>query len=203
MISHKEMLKELHFNSKIVFLTILLVVFIIFFTGCKKQRQKAEAKSIVKEWIGKEIKFPDNFQCNLSGEDTSYMLCADLIESEFKILLYVDSTGCTNCKLQLMEWNNLINEINCIQGNKLSFLFFLHPKDITELRLILQRNDLRHPVFIDTKDEINLLNKFPKQSDYQCFLLNKDNKVLMIGNPVQNTKILELYKKQIGLSDTD
>lgn len=197
------MIKKTHFNSKIVFLTILLVVFIFSFTRCTKQRQKAEAKFIVKEWIGKEIKFPDNFQCNLSGKDTSYLLCADLIESEFKILLYVDSTGCTNCKLQLMEWNVLINEINYIQGNKLSFLFFLHPKDITELQLLLQMNDFRYPVFIDTKDEINLMNKFAKQSDYQCFLLDKDNKVLMIGNPVQNTKILELYKKQIGLSTTD
>lgn len=197
------MIKKIHLNSKIVFLTILLVVFIFSFTRCTKQRRKAEAKSIVKEWIGKEIKFPDNFQCNLSGKDTSYLLCADLIESEYKILLYVDSTGCTNCKLQLMEWNVLINEINSIQGNKLSFLFFLHPKDITELHLLLQKNDFRYPVFIDTKDEINDMNKFAKQSDFQCFLLDKDNKVLMIGNPVQNTKILELYKKLIGLNNTD
>ena len=193
-------MKKLHFNSKIVFLTIFLVACIFSFNGCKKQQKKVE--SIVKEWVGKEIKFPDNFQCNLSGKDTSYMMCASLIESEFKILLYVDSTGCTDCKLQLMEWSDLINEINYIQGNKLSFLFFFHPKDITELQLILQRNNFRHPVFIDTKDKINHMNKFEKKSDYQCFLLDKNNKVLMIGNPIQNTKILELYKKQIGLITT-
>lgn len=193
------MIKKLQ-PIRIIFLTILLVVFIFSFTGCKKQRQKAEIKSIVEEWVGKEIKFPDSFQCSLLGKNASYMLCADLLQTEFKILLYVDSTGCTNCKLQLLEWNDLINELYRIQGNNLSFLFFFHPKDITELQLILQMNGFRYPVFIDARDEINRINKFSNQPAYHCFLLDKDNKVLMIGNPVQNTKILELYKKQIGVS---
>ncbi|MFW5700282.1 MAG: hypothetical protein ACOCWM_01220 [Cyclobacteriaceae bacterium] len=197
------MIKKLFFKVKIVFPAILLVVFVFSSTGCKKQSRKAEAKSIVKEWIGKEIKFPDDFQCNLSGKDTSYMLCADLLESEFKILSYVDSTGCTDCKLQLIEWDYLINELNYVQGDKLSFLFFLHPKDITELQLLIQRNNFQHPVFIDTKNEINLMNKFAKQSKYHCFLLDKNNKILVIGNPVQSIEILELYKQQIGLSDAN
>jgi hypothetical protein len=189
-----------HLNGKIAFHTILVFLFIFFFTGCQKQRRKAEAKSIINEWIGKEIKFPEKFQCNLAGKDTSSILCEDLMESEYKILLYVDSTGCTGCKLQLMEWNYLINEINSIHRNNLSFLFFLYPKNITELKLILHRNNFQYPVFIDTKDEINCLNKFAKQSKYQCFLLDRDNKVLVIGNPLQSNKIWELYKEQTGLS---
>jgi len=54
-----------------------------------------------------------------------------------------------------------------------------------------------YPVFIDIKGTINDLNHFPQAAQYQCFLLDKDNKVLMIGNPVMNSKIRELYKSQI------
>jgi hypothetical protein len=49
---------------------------------------------------------------------------------------------------------------------------------------------------------IERLNHFPKQQQYQCFLLDKDNKVLMIGNPVTNPKIWDLYKAQIAGSKT-
>jgi len=41
------------------------------------------------------------------------------------------------------------------------------------------------------------LNRFPIQTQYQCFLLDKDNKVLMVGNPVLNYEIWKLYKEQI------
>jgi hypothetical protein len=45
---------------------------------------------------------------------------------------------------------------------------------------------------------INHLNRFPDESTYQCFLLDKNNKVLMIGNPSLNPKIWELYKQQVS-----
>lgn len=197
------MIKGFHHNWEIIVLAILFVLFIAFCTGCQKQRRKAEAKSILDEWIGKTIKFPESYECSLSGKDTSLFLCKRLMESEYKVLIYNDSTGCTECKLQLMEWSNLINELNSIPKNHLSFLFFLYPKSIDELQLILQRENFPYPIFIDNKDEINHLNNFVKQSKYQCFLLDKDNKVLVVGNPVQSTDILKLYKKEIGLSAVD
>jgi hypothetical protein len=52
-------------------------------------------------------------------------------------------------------------------------------------------------MFIDMNNAINQLNHFPEKPEYQCFLLDKDNKVLMIGNPVLNQKIWELYKQTI------
>jgi hypothetical protein len=56
-------------------------------------------------------------------------------------------------------------------------------------------------VFVDKKNEMMQLNNFPKKPEYQCFLLDKDNKVVMIGNPVLNPGIWELYKKIIREND--
>ncbi|GHT28790.1 hypothetical protein FACS189432_07220 [Bacteroidia bacterium] len=63
---------------------------------------------------------------------------------------------------------------------------------------LLKRDGFNYPVFIDMDNRINQLNHFPSEQSYQCFLLNKDNKVIMIGNPVLNPKIWELFKKQIS-----
>jgi hypothetical protein len=50
----------------------------------------------------------------------------------------------------------------------------------------------------DVKDSLNQLNKLPVNPIFQCFLLDKDNKVLAIGNPANNFKVWELYKQIIS-----
>jgi len=66
-----------------------------------------------------------------------------------------------------------------------------------EMRYILNTQQFDYPVFIDLKGEINKLNGFPRQELYQCFLLDDNNKVLSIGNPLYNRGIWDLYKKII------
>ena len=41
------------------------------------------------------------------------------------------------------------------------------------------------------------LNHFPTEPAYQTFLLDEDDKVLAIGNPINNPKVKELYLKII------
>jgi hypothetical protein len=38
---------------------------------------------------------------------------------------------------------------------------------------------------------------------YQCFLLDSDNKVIAVGNPVHNVKIMELYQQIITSEVSD
>ena len=50
---------------------------------------------------------------------------------------------------------------------------------------------------IDRNDSLEILNSFPKEIAFQTFLLDKDNKVLAIGNPVLNPKVKDLYLRII------
>jgi hypothetical protein len=88
-------------------------------------------------------------------------------------------------------------EADSLNTGKLSFLFFFHPKDKKELQFLFKRDQMDYPVFIDSNNEIDRLNDFPEQQSYQCFLLSKDTKVLMIGNPILNPRIWGLYKDRI------
>ena len=54
-----------------------------------------------------------------------------------------------------------------------------------------------HPVAVDRNNTFGLLNNLPKKVEYHTFLLDSDNRVLAIGNPVLNPKIKELYKRII------
>lgn len=73
------------------------------------------------------------------------------------------------------------------------FLFYAYPSDVEELRSILQRNKFNQFVYIDENDSLNKLNHFPHEIMLQTFLLNENNKVLAMGNPVYSSKISELY----------
>ena len=183
-------------NRRKLLLLLVALPFLIY--SCKDNKKREEAVKIVNEWIGKEIRFPDNIPCYMSGRDTLSELCNANFQKEFKILLYVDSAGCSSCRLKLFEWKQLIGETDSLFQGKVGFLLFFQPKSVKDMNFLFFRDRFDHPVFMDAKGTINNINHFPQAMQYQCFLLDKDDKVLMIGNPVLNPKIWELYKERIA-----
>jgi hypothetical protein len=182
-------------NIKYLFIRTGLFIFtVITIFSCHGNR---DVRKTVVEWREKEIKFPKKLPCTSMMKDTA---CVDLYSDNYKILLYVDSLGCTACRLRLPEWKRIISESDTIFGNKPDFLFFFQPKSngMNELKLLLRNTHFDCPVFVDEEDAIMKLNNFSKEPEYQCFLLDKENRVVMIGNPVYNRAIWELYKKIIN-----
>ena len=173
--------------------TIVGIICIVLFTACSESREEAVYR-LVKEWTGKEIKFPERSVFTVQGKDTVDFTFHD---ADYKVLVYVDSVGCTSCKLQLDRWKKVIKETTEETGQDIPFLFFFHPKDMKELRYLTRRDSFTYPVCFDENDELNGLNCFPSDMTFQTFLLDKDNKVVSVGNPVHNPRVKELYLKHI------
>ena len=72
-----------------------------------------------------------------------------------------------------------------------------NPKKID---IICKKNKFDYPIFYASKNNINKINNFPEQIEYQTFLLNQDNRVLIIGNPIKNEKLWNLYLRTINNS---
>ena len=176
-----------------------LIILILLLSSCinEDSRSMQSARQIIAQWTGREIQFPAEVHCFSSGRETT---CIDPANQNYKILLYVDSVGCTSCRLQLPEWKQLIAEADSLFSGGVDFLFFFQPKkqNEKELQFVFRQNGFQYPVFIDTNNEVGRLNKFPSKAEYQCFLLDGDNKVLLIGNPSVNTGIWQLFKKYIA-----
>lgn len=112
-------------------------------------------------------------------------------------MTYVDSIGCTSCKLQLPAWDMLIKEMDSLYVGKMNFIFVFSPHRVKDIRHAILTSNFNYPVCVDDQDSIIKLNKFPSDSRLHTFLLDKNNKVIAIGNPVYNPKIKELYLKII------
>ena len=157
--------------------------------SCQESREEAMLR-LVNEWNGKEIKFPARSVFTIQGKDTVDVKWGN---ADYKVVTYIDSVGCTSCKLQLPRWKKLVEEVDSLTNGRVPFLFYFHPKDRKELRYLTRRDDFTYPVCFDERDELNRLNQFPTDMTFQTFLLDKDNKVVAMGNPVHNLKVKELY----------
>lgn len=169
---------------------ILLMLSII---GCQENERSA-AEKIVKEWMGKEVFFPNDVECWYMGTDT---LCPAPQNKPFKMLVYTDSVGCTGCKLNLTLWKQYIYEMDSIAPGQVDFAFYFQPKSRKELAHLLRRDRFEQVIFIDQAGTLKRSNRFAEEMEYQCFLLDKQNKVVAIGNPTLNPKLWDIYKQTI------
>ena len=174
-------------DALIVFLCLILLF------SCKPAVKK-DFVHVVTEWEGKKIIYPDDMVFTLWGQDT---LDYSLPRVDYTIVSYVDSVGCMSCKLQLLKWKSFISELDSISQENVPVIFFFHPKNIEELIYRLKFDKYNLPVCVDVDNRFNKLNNFPADMTFQTFLLDKNNKVVAIGNPIHNLKVRELYLKII------
>ena len=175
--------------KKLLYISLLLSLL----TACK-ENNKEKFALLVQEWQGKEIVFPQNMAfTRFVTEPVDYRIP----DAEYKVLVYVDSVGCTSCKLQLLKWKELIAHVDSATNGNVPFIFVFQSKDDRELRYILKCDNFDRPVCIDRNNRFNSSNRFPQDITFQTFLLDKDNKVKVIGNPVHNLAVRDLYLKQI------
>jgi len=181
----------------IKYMIIMLGLSFIWLACRNRMNRNDETVKIIEQWQGRQILFPTNIQCNLMGIDTSCFSFSHLFSREYKILSYTDSFGCL-CRVNFYDWAKLITESDTLFENKVGFLFFFTAVDKTDLSFYLRRDNMNYPIFIDENDSINILNTFPKSRDFHCFLLDKNNKVLAMGDPSTNPRVWFLYEKLIS-----
>ena len=172
---------------------LLIILSIIALTSCKESR-KDEIARLVKEWDGKEIRFPEHPVFTIQGKDTVDLSFRD---AEYKVVSYVDSIGCISCKLQLANWAAFIQEVDSLTDGTVPFVLCLHTADVKEMKRIVKKDNFNYPVFLDEKGTFYKLNHFPKDMTFQTFLLDKNNKVVAIGNPIHNPLVKELYLEKL------
>lgn len=166
-------------------LVCMFLPLFLFSCGNKKEN----IKELLQVWSQKEIKFPDELIFSVKGKDTVDFS----ISGKYKILTYVDSIGCISCKLQLGKWKIWMEEVDGESMGSVKFLFFFSPEKRKKFLETLRFENFFHPVCIDDKNRLNQLNHFPSDMTFQTFLLDENNKVLAIGNPIHNPQVKELY----------
>jgi len=145
------------------------------------------------EWLGKKINIPDGkVVCKVLGRDAS---CVDLWTNSYKVFTYVDSIGCSSCQMEMWLWKPYIDA--CKQQNfDVSFIFVVHSSDYERFDSDVLMYEFDFPIFYDYENRFGRANNF-MSSFNRTFLLDKDNRVLLTGSPINNSKLWEQYIEKI------
>ena len=85
--------------------------------------EKREVVKVINSWIGKQVILPSHPTFTVMASDT---VDYTFESSEYRILNYVDSTGCTACNLDLIPWEDFMNEVDLKTDKEVSFLYFIN-----------------------------------------------------------------------------
>ena len=131
--------------------------------------------------------------------DHSEYIMDDVTEqpkAHYKFVLYSDSTECSSCQLRtIYQWNDYYY---LEEAGKVNFFIILAPKARQDDGKISpsQIPDIGHILYVDTCNAFLHANPhIPSNPLFHSFLLDENDSVILVGNPVKNKKIEELFFK--------
>ena len=121
-------------------------------------------------------------------------------KNDYIIVVYIDYQGCTECNLQLDKWKVYLEKLKSKSNKQISLYFIIDPSAEEKVTYIINSYHSRFPIYIDSSNIFKESNNLPTEKAYQTFLLDKDHKIIIVGNPIVNSKIENLYNKVFGES---
>ena len=150
----------------------------------------------MEQFMNQQIIIPSDLNAILKGRDT---IITGFTQVPIKLVIWYDSLSCSSCEVsQMYMWNNITAHAESL-AEWFSIIFLFTPKmeELPKLSLTLQSDEFNYPLFIDRNANFFKQNNLPKNRHLHCFLLDRDNRVVMVGNPLFNTNLWELYKSTI------
>lgn len=172
------------------------VLLFIFISLCSCTRHN-NVEKVIERLVGKEIVLPVSLKPYIKNTEVAI---PDFHHNKVKIVVYLDSLGCEDCKLyDLLKMDRLL-ESHSIFCDEFVVLYILHPSSHLSKNVggMLEVIDFNYPVFIDFNGDFEKENPFlPSRNLFHSFLLNRENKIILVGSPLNNTKMWDLYNRQI------
>lgn len=181
-----------------IFFVICLCVLALTLTGCKKARMRSQLKGLMESTIS----LPEKITCVENGE--TYPM-PDSLRGRAKLIIYVDSTECTTCRINRLLGYQRIHFFSQTVG---SFdLMILFPNiDLYGVPATRYVADLgiELPVYFDDENSFSALNSsVPQDSRMHSFLIDEDGTPLCVGDPVTSEKMFQFFLEAVKkLSDS-
>lgn len=165
---------------------LVILALTAVFVGCDSEKEHQNA---LMQLIGSEVKIPEDLTYQVQGFPVVY----DFGDCDYRIVVYVDSAGCTPCKMKLGVWGKIMADYNTIPGKDVNFLMIVGPGAETDAAETIARDAFDLPVSFDTEGRFIENNALPEDETYHTLLIDSEDKVVAVGNPATNPKVRKLF----------
>ena len=184
---------------KIIFIIINLIVGMIVVNSiscCKRPIEEEKPKTLVNQFIGDTLVVPKIPEVLYRD---SLFINGEAINKNQKLFIITFLWGdCNSCISDLKKWDSYFHFIN--NKKDIDILFYLYTSDLKFFKKSLYSKEIhKFPLILDHKNSFIIKNNLPHNKKmYQTFLLDSNNKVILVGNPIYSEKLMELYKEEIN-----
>ncbi len=117
-----------------------------------------------------------------------------------KFVVYINSDVCSSCHLkQMIEYAEVIDFCKEM-GESYLPIFIFSPSQVKmgEVIQTLKSTRFDYPILLDEKGLFPAANPhIPADKRFHTFLLDRNGKVVLVGDPLHNPQLWELYKTTI------
>ena len=160
--------------------------------SCDENKMKTQLEQL----RSKTVQIPYDEMLWLS--DTGYSYGVKQKQTEYTMVIYVDSSECTPCAFKtLYAWNSILD----VEKEKsLKFIFIVDAKNsnLLDIQNMYNSSMLVHEIFVDTSGIFAYKNShIPENKLFHSFLLNDRQEVVFVGAPIHGEKMKRLFYKRI------
>lgn len=165
-----------------------LFVLLISLGACSSPVKESREAKIVKGLMGKELVFTDNLFADTPKDDQSFQ---DILQQKSLKIVTIVNYDCGPCRESINKWKEYFNGKNIpfiliVRGGDEEFYNNIRSKESSSFRYI----------YYDMNNMFELTNKIPQDIRLRTFLINRENKIRIIGNPLFNKYIAKLYDEE-------
>jgi len=171
-------------------LSLSLVLFVLC-NSCRNPKEN-QIRDEVNFWVGKKVLLPKQSDLikPLNGEQVSPL------NKRIKVLTLVNAS-CGTCIEEFNKWKGFMDTWDT---TSVGYIFLLYSDDnlMTFKKINSDFLKFQYPLFNDQDKKIIKANKFSDKKMFQTFLLNEADEIVIIGSPILNTSIADLYQYKIS-----
>ncbi|GHT23628.1 hypothetical protein FACS189430_07200 [Bacteroidia bacterium] len=152
------------------------------------------------EYLNKQIYLPEFSALtiiNITDSASYNSYYSQVKNAQYKIVFFLDSANCLDCDFNIFEWKQRIREL-FKKNLDVSCIFLLNAEYSNEIMQMIDKSNFKYPLAFENTKYFKQKNKLFSNSKSATFLLDKDNKIVLIGNPINNEMMWELYLKAIA-----
>jgi len=174
-------------------IALILVSAFLPLCSCNKSPQTNELKRIVKERMGKRIIIPNNLYFVNSTDSVINVSMSH--HYKYKLINYVDG-DCGECISELFKWQVLINENSNLFGNTRLY-FVIYSGNYPRFEYFTDKANINLPYYYDSTNQYLATNEL-EDGILNTLLIDHNNRVVLIGSPIENNSMEELYRKVLS-----
>lgn len=169
----------------------IAIIFLIIICSCSSND---ETNRLMKKMYGSYVNISlDSMKCWCPRNDN--YTCMDC-DSKLTLVSYFDTSDCSLCYLQHLElWNDFVKMEKDYRGI-IRFLFIIESRN-GEGDLLYEQlglTNLKHCIYIDVNKTFYRNNlQIPPNRLFHTFLLDQNNRVVLVGDPLRNENIEQLF----------